>query len=128
MSILHESLDPYDEHNWWIFDSRLTSPNTCELCQALDGTHYRGDELELAFPWHVPMRVNAIRAMVHVNCRCVLRWAGASIDVLASPYGMKQKVDRPETPEDLSPSQQFGFRQVTKHAREMVSKKLRVLK
>jgi hypothetical protein len=41
---------------------------------------------------------------------------------------MKQKPDRPETPEDLSPSQQFGFRQVAKHAREMVSKKFRVLK
>lgn len=66
----------HDPHMWWIFDARETSPKTCPLCLTLHGHQFRGDGLNMAFPYHIHLRVNAIKAMVHPHCRCVLRWAG----------------------------------------------------
>ena len=121
MLSLEETTDPYDEHHWWIYDPRMTSPKTCILCMALDGTHYRGDELYMAFPYHEIMHVNAIKAMVHPNCRCVLRWAGRSEDLLTSPYGLKAKPDKPEIPKkyDLTPDKRRQFGKIAKVAREV---------
>jgi len=135
------SSNPYDPHVWWLYDSRVTSPRTCPVCIGLDGTHYRGDEVPLAFPYHMLLRVNVIKPMVHPNCRCLLRWAGRSEDVLEAPYGMRNpKLEKPELPrgglagrrlqplepEQLSPSQHFKWWQITRHARETFSRKSRI--
>jgi len=126
-------MNPYDPHVWWIFDARVTSPRTCPVCLALDGTKYRGDELANAFPYHVVLNVNTVKPMVHPHCRCRLRWAGRSKDVLVSPYGMrnpKRKLPelpyqytagrrlKPLTPQKLSPSQHFKWINITRWARE----------
>lgn len=115
--------DAHDEHHWWIYDARVTSPKTCLVCIALDGTHYRGDEIELAFPYHVHMRVNAVKAMVHPHCRCVLRWAGRTEDVMTAPYGIRRPRKKAVIPKrvkpKLSPDQKRQFKTITKHAREV---------
>lgn len=121
----------HDAHMWWIYDARVTSPKTCPVCIGLDGTHYRGDEIESAFPYHVYMRVNAIKAKVHLHCRCVLRWAGRSEDVLAAPIGLRKKPEKPQLrkeerePKKLSPSQHLLWWRITRHARETFRKRRR---
>lgn len=115
--------------HWWIFDSRETSPKTCPLCLSLHGTHYRGDEIDGAFQHHIHLRVNAIKAMVHPHCRCLLQWTGKSEDVLEAPYGyvLKRAPKVPTIPKKqlpmLSPSQRREFRRVAKIARETWSKR-----
>ena len=134
------SSNPYDPHVWWLFDSRVTSPRTCPVCIGLDGTHYRGDEVPLAFPYHLQLHVHLIKPMVHPNCRCRLVWAGRTEDVLEAPYGMKKPAYEPPqlpTPmrredwkspggQTLSPSQHFKWWQITRHARETFSRKNRI--
>ena len=113
----------HDPHTWWTYEARVTSPKTCELCIALDGTNYRGDELDLAFPYHIHLRVNAIKANTHMPrdpyCRCLLRWAGRTKDVLEAPYGMR-KPRKPKIPKKvkLVPDEKRMFKKVAKHARE----------
>jgi len=113
----------HDPHMWWIYDSRETSPRTCPVCLGLHGTVYRGDEVLQAFPYHVHMQVNAIKARVHPNCRCVLRWAGRSKDVLSSPLGLVKHHEKPQLPrklrepKKLSPSQHLLWWQISKVSR-----------
>lgn len=76
---------PYD---WWVFDARMTSPKTCEICKVLDRRTYRGDWIPERFPFHIHRSVNAIKAMVHLHCRCILRWAGRAEGIYASPTGI----------------------------------------
>jgi len=116
----------HDSHSWWIYDARVTSPRTCPVCLALDGTHYRGDELDLAFPYHIHLRVNAIKALVHPHCRCILRWSGRSRDVLATPIGMRKKPVKPQLPakQRLTPKQHIRWWQITRHARECYRRRL----
>lgn len=66
--------NPFTEYDWWRFDARMTSPKTCEQCKSLDGNHYRGDRIADEFPYFEVMRVNRVKAKVHLNCRCVLIW------------------------------------------------------
>ena len=99
----------HSEYDWWIFDARETSPKTCEVCLALHLTDWRGDWIPSRFPDHTHQSVNVIRAMVHPNCRCRLRWAGRTETVEEAPlgaYGLKE-VWRPTEKEleKLSPSQ-----------------------
>ena len=123
----------HDPHAWWIFDARVTSPVTCSLCIGLDGTHYRGDEIEAAFPYHIHLRVNAIKARAHMPrdpyCRCVLRWAGRSKDVLATPVGLRKAPRKPEVPKKLgfSKDEKRMFKRITRHARETWRNKKRVI-
>ncbi|MCJ7767863.1 hypothetical protein MUP79_05695 [Candidatus Bathyarchaeota archaeon] len=86
----------------------MSSPKTCELCQLLDMSDYRGDWIDFEFPYHTHMAVNAIRAMVHPNCRCVLRWAGRMEEIHTHPLGLetkrfwnpsKQELERMTTPQ-----------------------------
>lgn len=120
----------HDPHVWWIFDSRETSPKTCPLCLSFHGTHYRGDEIDTAFPRHIHLRVNAIKCMVHPHCRCLLRWTGRSKDVLEQPYGyaLKRAAKMPTIPKrqepKLSPSQKREFKRVAKIARETWRKRV----
>lgn len=116
----------HDSHTWWIYDARVTSPRTCQVCIALDGTHYRGDEIDAAFPFHIHMRVNAVKAMVHPNCRCVLRWAGRTIDVMQAPYGIRREPKKAVVPKKvkLGRSEKRLFRKVARHARETYGKHL----
>ena len=118
--------NPYDPHVWWIFDARVTSPRTCPVCLALDGTKYRGDELANAFPYHVVLNVNTVKPMVHPHCRCRLRWAGRSKDVLVSPYGIrKPKAGGQLEKQRLSPSQRFKWINITRWARECYKRKVK---
>jgi len=113
--------DPYSPHNWWIFDAKQTSPKTCPVCMSLDGSHYRGDELHTAFPYHIQVSANKIRAKVHINCRCNLVCTGYTKDVVTNPYGiLKRKRERVTVPKkiDLSPSQNRMFKKVQKYSRE----------
>lgn len=118
----------HDPHMWWVYDARITSPKTCMVCLSLDGTHYRGDAIYTAFPYHYHRTVNVIKPQVHPHCRCRLIWAGRSVDVLATPVGLRKKPRKPEIPKfvgrrhrpiDLSPSQRRQFKTITKHAREI---------
>lgn len=115
----------HNSHHWWIYDARETSPVTCPLCLSLHGSHYRGDEIEGAFPYHIHMRVNAIRAQAHAprdyHCRCVLRWGGRTRDVLERPYGVgKRKV--PEIPKTVRgrPVEDLLTRDLRKMRRKIV--------
>ena len=128
----HAGFEPaHDEHHWWIYDARVTSPRTCQVCIALDGTHYRGDEIDLAFPFHLHMRVNAIKALVHPNCRCVLRWTGRTKDVLTQPYGLldrgpkRAKIDV-KTLKKMKRSDLQGWWRVARFARETFKGKKRL--
>ena len=119
------SLNPYDPRMWWIYDARVTSPKTCNLCINLNGTHYRGDELYLAFPYHIQIRADAIKANAHMprdpHCRCILRWAGRTEDILQNPYGiLKRKPEKPKMSQDypLGRDEKKMFKRTTKHARE----------
>jgi len=89
----------------------MFSPKTCEVCKAYDMTDWRGDWIPDEFPYHTHMAVNAIKANVHINCRCVLRWAGRTEEIYKSPLGFDVskmwQVSKPEL-ERLSPSQ-LGF-------------------
>jgi len=89
----------------------MTSPKTCELCKALDMTDWRGDWIPTAFPYHIHERVNAIKAMVHINCRCRLRWAGRTEQIYETPLGFDVKqmwhISKAEL-ERLTP-RQLGF-------------------
>ena len=115
-------LEAHDPHMWWIFDANVTSPRTCPVCLALDGTHYRGDDLDSAFPYHIHLRVNAIRPMVHPNCRCMLRWAGRTEQILNAPYGLKKK--KSEQPEvELTPKQRLQVNKFISFARETYADK-----
>lgn len=119
----------HDAHAWWIYDARMTSPKTCPVCLSLDGTHYRGDEIEAAFPYHLHMAVNRIKAKVHRFCRCVLRWAGRSRDVLSTPLGLRKKPEKPQLrkqerePKAMSASQHFLWWKITKYARETLRRR-----
>jgi hypothetical protein len=120
--------DPYSPHNWWIFDAKQTSPKTCPVCQSLEGSHYRGDEIQAAFPYHIQKTANKIKAKVHPHCRCLLVWTGYTKDVVTNPYGiLKRKRERVTVPEkiDLSPSQSRMFRKVQKYSRETWKRKNR---
>jgi hypothetical protein len=101
----HSALD------WFIFDARMTSPKTCELCQLYDMTDWRGDWVPDVFPYHTHMAVNAIKAMVHPNCRCVLRWAGRTQQLYETPLGLdiKQLWQVPKGELEQLSSQQLGF-------------------
>jgi hypothetical protein len=89
----------------------MFSPKTCEVCKAYDMTDWRGDWIPDEFPYHTHMAVNAIKANVHINCRCVLRWAGRTEEIYKSSLGFDVskmwQVSKPEL-ERLSPSQ-LGF-------------------
>lgn len=98
----------HSAYDWWIFDARMTSPKTCEVCKALDLTDWRGDWIPDKFPYHTHQSVNAVRAMVHPNCRCRLRWAGRAKEIYQTPLGLQvREVWRPTEKEleQLSPSQ-----------------------
>jgi hypothetical protein len=99
----------HSNKDWWIFDARETSPKTCEVCLALHLTDWRGDWVLTQFPDHTHQAVNVIRAVVHPNCRCRLRWAGRSEGVYEAPLGEVglKEVWRPSAKEleKLSPSQ-----------------------
>jgi len=118
--------DPYSSHNWWLFDSRQTSGKTCPTCLALHMTHYRGDEIHAAFPYHRIIRANRIKAMVHPHCRCVLVWTGRTKDILNNPYGISdRKAKAAELPSkvagrkiELSPSQKRLYDRTSGYARE----------
>ena len=113
--------DPYSSHAWWLFDPRETSPKTCPTCQSLGGSHYRGDELFSAFPYHIQMAANRMRAYVHPHCRCRLVWVGYTKDVLSNPWATLDKErEKITVPEDqkLSPSQQRMFNNVSRFSRE----------
>ena len=113
----------HEPEMWWLFDARVTSPRTCKVCQALDGTHYRGDELDHAFPHHYHRTVNSIHPLVHPNCRCRLKWAGRSTDVLTYPIGKKPRTHgwptvKKELVYKMSPSQRRSFSKVTTYSRD----------
>lgn len=125
------SLKAHDSHSWWIFDARETSVKTCPLCLSLHGSHYRGDAIDFAFPYHMHLRVNAIRARAHEprdrNCRCVLRWAGTTKDVLESPFGVRRppkihripkKLRGRPVEDELTKSDRNLRKHIVKHARE----------
>lgn len=124
----------HDPHMWWTFDARETSPKTCPLCLSLHMTQYRGDRIDEAFPYHIHMRVNAIKAYVHPNCRCVLRWAGSTVGVWKVPMGwLKHRPKLPKIPktvagrpvEDvLSALQRVHRKQIVRHAPEIYREKL----
>jgi len=115
----------HDAHHWWMFDARLTSPKTCEICKALDGTVYRGDGIAAAFPYHIHMAVNAIKALVHPHCRCRLRWVGRTEKVQVR-HILTRRDDRerkrPQLPKKqrglLSPSQHLIWWRTSHYARE----------
>lgn len=122
-------LDAHDPHHWWLYDARETSPKTCQLCLSLHGTHYRGDELELAFPFHRHMRVNTIKANAHMprdpHCRCRLVWTGRTEDILQNPYGiLKRGPEKPKVPKKVSlgKDEKRMFKRITRHARETYGK------
>jgi len=90
-------------------------------------TDYRGDEIPLAFEYHIHVTVNKIKARVHRYCRCNLESAGMSKDILTNPYGMRRPHRIPEIPkkvagrpvEDvLSKSQRRERKAIVKYARE----------
>lgn len=122
----------HSARHWWAFNCRQTSLETCPLCLSLHMTDYRGDGIDTAFPRHIHMRVNMIKARVHPHCRCRLESAGMSKDVLTNPYGMRRPRRIPEVPkrvagrpvEDvLSKSQRRERKQIVKYARETWRKK-----
>ena len=126
--------DAHSPNTWWIYDAKETSPKTCQLCLGLDGTHYRGDEIELAFPYHMHLRVNAIKTNTHMprdpHCRCVLRWAGRTKDVLQNPYGiLKRKAKKPTLPKkvSLNKDERRMFKKVARHARETYGKTSKIV-
>ena len=116
-----DPLYPYSSHMWWVFDPRETSPKTCLTCISLQGSHFRGDEIASAFPYHQQRTVNTMRAFVHQHCRCRLIWTGRTKDVLKIPYGvLDREPERAEVPKkiELSPSQQRMFDKAAKFSRE----------
>ena len=123
----------HDPHSWWIYDPRETSGKTCPTCLGLIGTHYRGDEVEFAFPYHVHLRANTIRAKVHPHCRCRLIWTGRTKTVNENPYGiLKRPAQKAELPSkvagkiiDLSPSQKRLYDRTSGYARETFRKRNR---
>lgn len=124
----HASFE-HSSRDWWMYTPRATSGKTCLTCLSLYMTHYRGDEVELAFPYHIHVAVNKIRVMVHPNCRCVLWWTGRTEEPWERPFGWLQgKPKAPEIPtkvygrpveDELSPSQDYQRKQITKYAREV---------
>jgi hypothetical protein len=126
LTLRESATNPYDPHDWWLFDSQQTSSKTCPTCLALHMTHYRGDEIPSAFPYHVWMRANRIKAMVHPHCRCVLVWTGRTKDILNNPYGiLRRPAQKAELPDkvagrkiELSPSQRQLYDRTVDYARE----------
>ena len=105
---------------WWIYDARETSPKTCSLCLTLHGHQFRGDGLDYMFPYHIHLRVNAIKAMVHPNCRCILRWAGRTEEptthAIVGGFTTRKIKDLPEEAKvragQLSPFQKVQKRKI----------------
>ena len=122
----NDPLYPYSSRMWWLFDSRETSGKTCPTCLATHLNHFRGDELQSAFPYHVIQRVNRIKAKVHPHCRCVLVWTGRTKDVMQNPYGiLKRPAKKAKLPDSvagrdisLTPSQKRLYKRTNKFARE----------
>ena len=122
---------PYSNKMWWLFDSRESSGKTCNTCLALHMNHFRGDEIASAFPYHIQMAPNRIRAKVHPNCRCVLAWTGRTKDTLENPYGLlKRPADKATLPDRvagrpivLSPSQKRLYDRTSGYARETWKKR-----
>lgn len=78
----------------------------------LDLRDYRGDWIPTVFPYHWHVALNKIRASVHPNCRCLLRWAGRAEGIYDSPFGFLSREEvgelwKPEQKEleKLTPSQ-----------------------
>ena len=102
----------HSAYDWWIFNARMTSPKTCQLCKVLHLRDYRGDWIPARFPYHTHQKINVIRAQVHRHCRCRLRWAGRGEQIYNSPFGLLTpdevaKVWKPTAKEleKLTPSQ-----------------------
>lgn len=118
--------DPYDAHTWWLFDSRESSEKTCPVCLGLHMTHYRGDAIQSAFPYHMAYLPNKLKAKVHPHCRCLLVWTGTTKSVMDNPYGiLKRPAQKAELPAkvagkkiELSPSQQRLWKRTSGHAKE----------
>ena len=118
----------HDPHMWWRYNCRESSPKTCPLCLSLHGTHYRGDELDIVFPFHIHRRVNMIKPMTHLHCRCRLEWTGRSKNVLLRPHGwLEGKRKIPEIPKTVAgrpvsdvlvPSQLRLRKKIVRYARE----------
>jgi len=120
----------HDPHHWWVYDARETSPKTCPLCLSLHGTDYRGDEIDMAFPYHIHIRVNAIKANAHAprdyHCRCLLHWAGRTKDVLDFRWGTRKpripdipkKVAGRPVEDVLTPDLRRMRKKIVKYARE----------
>jgi len=74
-------------------------------------TDWRGDWIPDVFPYHTHMAINAIRAKVHPNCRCVLRWAGRTKEIYKTPLGFDVQemwqISKAEL--KLLTSQQLGY-------------------
>jgi hypothetical protein len=49
---------------------------------------FRGDVVPYVFMYHTHQAVNAIRAVVHPNCRCRLRWTGRTEKAYNTPLGI----------------------------------------
>jgi len=92
--------------DWWGFDARTTSPKTCPVCKALDGRNYRGDRIPTIFPYHTHQAINVIRAKVHPNCRCRLRWLFRTEVIRLCPMGL------------LTPAEEWEIQQRA-HMKEM---------
>lgn len=78
----------HSEYDWWMLDARTSSAKTCELCQVMSGQSFRGDVIPYVFPYHTHQAINVIRAKVHLNCRCRLRWAGRMGKIYNTPLGI----------------------------------------
>lgn len=104
--------------DWWIFDARMTSPRTCEVCQALNLSDWRGDWIPSKFTYHTHESVNVIRAMVHPNCRCRLRWAGRANRVYGTPLGLGERETWQPSEQELAKLTPSQLQYILKFLRE----------